>query len=163
MEFASNELWAGLRGQLFGRFKHRLRKVPGMGSGRGMQQESCLHAEGKGQHTCTQLHTHTHMFRFYILCCILLIYFIYIVDLVDTSCHQRWDIWISSKWTAPGVCQLLSICETGDGWMQRMGSLGRMRSESRIHAAEVRFHMRPFEAGHRKGVTSVTSCTILKM
>ena len=61
MEFASNELWAGLRGQLFGRFKHRLRKVPGMGSGRGMQQESCLHAEGKGQHTCTQLHTHTHV------------------------------------------------------------------------------------------------------
>ena len=161
------KLFAGLRGELFGRFKHRLRKVPGLGSCRGMQQESCLHAEGQG--TCT------HIFRFYILMHFkLFCHYRLGRHLCHKSCFEMWLVWksrpifcdisffISSQFvpSAPGVCQLLSICETGDGWMQTMGYVGRMRSESRIHAAEVCFHMRPLEAGPFRGGTWPTATAL---
>lgn len=159
---------AGLRGELFGRFKQRLRKVPGLGSCRGMQQESCLHAEGQG--TCT------HIFRFYIQNMHFKLFCHYRLGrhLCHKSCFEMWLVWksrpifcdisffISSQFvpSAPGVCQLLSICETGDGWMQTMGYVGRMRSESRIHAAEVCFHMRLLEAGPFRGGTWPTATAL---
>lgn len=88
--------YAGLRGELFGRFKHRLRKVPGLGSCRGMQQESCLHAEGQG--TCT------HIFRFYILMHFkLFCHYRLGRHLCHKSCSEMWLVWKSR----PIFCQFL--------------------------------------------------------